>query len=123
MSIFYRLVHQHGLFFFIQHPKGNNANKHRNQRAGSSCQPHWQQTARVQLRGYINPRHPHTNNGNNVVHKRKAGFLAGAKIAAKAKVDPGKNAVPHIAPQILPAGGRHGFRGGKQPPFALQKTA
>lgn len=56
-----------------------------------------------QLRGQVNAGDTHKCNGENIMQERQPGFSASAEVAAEAKMDTRKNAVPDISSQVLSA--------------------
>ena len=98
-----------------EHRKGDHADDDRQQRPSSRSQPHGEQGGGEQLGGQINARDTHQGDGDDVVQKGEDGLLTGTEIAAEAEVDAGKDAVPDVPTEILPAGALYCAVVGEQP--------
>ena len=98
-----------------EHRKGDHADDDQQQRPSSRSQPHGEQGGGEQLGGQINARDTHQGDGDEVVQKGEDGLLTGTEIAAEAEVDAGKDAVPDVPTEILPAGALYCAVVGEQP--------
>ena len=91
----------------LKHREGDHTDENGKQRTRRVGQSHRQKRLREQAGRQICAGDAHQKDRPEVMQERQRRLAAGAEIAAEAELDTGKEAVPDIAAQILPAGDGH----------------